>query len=50
MKLAAEKARGWTTERLCGRLEQAAELDYRMKTGQIDKELGLELFLLSLGA
>lgn len=50
VKLAAEKARGWTTERLGGRLEQAAELDYRMKTGRIDKELGLELFLLSLGA
>ncbi|CAM4266813.1 DNA polymerase III subunit delta [Paenibacillus tarimensis] len=50
VKLAAEKARTWKAERLGRHLAALADLDYRMKTGQVDKELGLELFLLSLGA
>ena len=50
VKLAAEKARSWTPERLAGHVHGIAELDYKMKTGQIDKELGLELFFLSMGA
>jgi DNA polymerase-3 subunit delta len=50
VRLAAEKARSWPEERLAERLREIAELDYRMKTGQIDKELGLELFLLKSGA
>jgi DNA polymerase III subunit delta len=50
VKLAAEKARSWTPERLAKHVHGIAELDYKMKTGQIDKELGLELFFLSIGA
>jgi DNA polymerase-3 subunit delta len=49
VRLAAEKARAWSEERLAERLREIAELDYRMKTGQIDKELGLELYLLRSG-
>jgi len=50
VRLAAEKARAWSEERLAERLREIAELDYRMKTGQIGKELGLELYLLQSGA
>jgi DNA polymerase-3 subunit delta len=50
VRLAAEKARSWSEERLAERLREIAELDYRMKTGLIDKELGLELYLLASGA
>jgi len=50
VKLAAEKARAWTPARLAKHVHGIAELDYKMKTGQIDKELGLELFFLSIGA
>jgi DNA polymerase-3 subunit delta len=49
VRLAAEKARFWSEERLAERLREIAELDYRMKTGQIDKEIGLELYLLESG-
>ena len=49
VRLAAEKARSWSEERLAERLREMAELDYKMKTGQIDKELGLELYLLESG-
>ncbi|SDW89596.1 DNA polymerase III, delta subunit [Paenibacillus sp. CF384] len=50
VKLAAEKARRFTTQTLGKHLNKLAELDYGMKTGRIDKTLGLELFLLSLAA
>lgn len=50
VKLAAEKARKFSVAALGGHLDRIADLDYRMKTGQIDKTLGLELFLLSLAA
>lgn len=49
VKLALEKSRKFTVPRLAALLSELAELDYKMKTGQIDKILGLELFLLSLG-
>lgn len=49
VKLAADKARRYNVERLGELLSALADLDYRMKTGRIDKELGLELFLLSAG-
>jgi len=49
VKLAAEKSTKLTLRRLGECLAELAELDYRMKTGQVDKALGLELFLLSFG-
>lgn len=49
VKLAAEKSRKFQTARLGKLLASLAELDYQMKTGAIDKTLGLELYLLSLG-
>ncbi|WP_028610345.1 DNA polymerase III subunit delta [Paenibacillus harenae] len=49
VKLAAEKSRKFQTARLGKLLASLAELDYQMKTGVIDKSLGLELYLLSLG-
>ncbi|MFF2481610.1 DNA polymerase III subunit delta [Paenibacillus sp. NPDC058071] len=49
VKLAAEKCRKFDVRRLGRLLSSIAELDYRMKTGAVDKSLGLELYLLSLG-
>ncbi|MWC27538.1 DNA polymerase III subunit delta [Paenibacillus sp. MMS18-CY102] len=49
VKLASEKAAKFSIAGLSKQLGELAELDYRMKTGQIDKTLGLELFLLSFG-
>lgn len=49
VKLAADKCRKFTVQRLGALLSAIAELDYKMKTGAIDKTLGLELYLLSLG-
>ncbi|BBH21328.1 DNA polymerase III subunit delta [Paenibacillus baekrokdamisoli] len=48
VKLAAEKAKRLSVQVLGGHLNRLAELDYKMKTGQVDKTLGLELFLLSV--
>lgn len=49
VKLSAEKSRKFTVPRLGQLLASLADLDYKMKTGAIDKTLGLELYLLSLG-
>lgn len=49
VKLAAAKARRFDTATLSRRLSELADLDYRMKTGQVEKMLGLELFFLSMG-
>lgn len=49
VKLAAEKSQKFKVARLGALLSDVADLDYKMKTGAIDKTLGLELFLLSLG-
>ncbi|MGM0880678.1 MAG: DNA polymerase III subunit delta [Bacillota bacterium] len=49
VKLAADKSRKFQTARLGKLLASLAELDYQMKTGAIDKTLGLELYLLALG-
>ncbi|MDQ6423328.1 DNA polymerase III subunit delta [Paenibacillus sp. LHD-117] len=49
VKLAAEKGKKFTPARLGKLLAALAELDYGMKRGLIDKALGLELYLLSLG-
>ncbi|WP_337588340.1 DNA polymerase III subunit delta [Paenibacillus gorillae] len=49
VKLAAEKSRKFAVPRLGVLLASIADLDYRMKTGAVDKVLGLELYLLALG-
>ncbi|AIQ65079.1 DNA polymerase III subunit delta [Paenibacillus stellifer] len=50
VKLAAEQARKFGGAQLKEILSRLADLDYQMKTGGIDKVLGLELFMLRLGA
>ncbi|MNG24528.1 DNA polymerase III subunit delta [compost metagenome] len=49
VKLAAEKTAKFSLKRLGDCMAELAELDFRMKTGKVDKTLGLELFLLSFG-
>ncbi|OMF22420.1 DNA polymerase III subunit delta [Paenibacillus sp. FSL H8-0548] len=49
VKLASEKSRKFQVAKLGKLLASLADLDYQMKTGAIDKTLGLELYLLSLG-
>lgn len=48
VKLAAQNARKYDANILLRYLEQLANLDIQIKTGQVDKELGLELFILSI--
>lgn len=50
VKIAGEQARKFQAERLRVILSHLSELDYQMKTGAVDKVLGVELFLLRLGA
>ncbi|MNW25212.1 DNA polymerase III subunit delta [compost metagenome] len=50
VKIAGEQARRFSLQQLSGMLHELAELDYRMKSGQIDKVLGIELLFLKLGA
>lgn len=50
VKLAGEQAHKFSSERLRQILSALADLDYKMKTGAIDKVLGLELFMLQLSA
>nr|WP_154957805.1 DNA polymerase III subunit delta [Paenibacillus xylanexedens] len=50
IKIAGEQARKFDADRLRKILSHLSELDYQMKTGAVDKVLGLELFLLRLGA
>ncbi|MEF2964769.1 DNA polymerase III subunit delta [Paenibacillus sp. M1] len=50
VKIAGEQARKFEPARLKRILSDLAQLDYQMKSGGIDKVLGLELFLLKLGA
>lgn len=49
VKLAGEQARKFDSRRLRQILSGLADLDYQMKTGAIDKVLGLEMFMLRLG-
>lgn len=50
VKIAGEQARKFEPARLKAILSDLARLDHQMKSGGIDKVLGLELFLLKLGA
>ncbi len=48
VKLALEKGREYSRELLLSYIEKLADLDFNIKSGLIDKELGLELFILSI--
>ncbi|WP_243386260.1 DNA polymerase III subunit delta [Bacillus kexueae] len=48
VKLANQKARNFREEELASILKQLADSDYAMKTGKMEKELVLELFLMKL--
>ncbi|WHX47760.1 DNA polymerase III subunit delta [Paenibacillus woosongensis] len=50
VKIAGEQARRFETAKLRQVLSELAQLDHQMKSGGIDKVLGIELFLLRLGA
>ncbi|MCD9023030.1 DNA polymerase III subunit delta [Cohnella silvisoli] len=50
VKITGEQARKFSQERLASMLSELADLDYSMKTGRIEKALGLELFLLKTGS
>lgn len=50
VKLAAEQARTHQASELAGWLAEAAELDYEMKTGRVDKAFGLEMFIMRIAA
>ncbi|MBS7021088.1 MAG: DNA polymerase III subunit delta [Firmicutes bacterium] len=48
IKKALEKGRMFESEMILTYLNQLADLDYQIKSGQMDKKLGLELFFLGL--
>ena len=48
VKLAIEKGRDYSRELLLTYIEKLADLDLNIKSGKIDKDLGLELFILSV--
>lgn len=48
ISLALEKGREYSSEVLLTYLEKLAELDFNIKSGTIDKDIGLELFILSI--
>lgn len=50
VRIAEQQGRSLNASKLATVLDQLADLDYRMKTGRVDKVLGLELFLLRLNA
>jgi DNA polymerase-3 subunit delta len=50
VKVAEGQAKKYDTAKLGQILSQLADLDYQIKSGRINKVLGLELFLLKLGA
>ncbi len=48
IKLALQKSHGFTESVLLNYIQQLATLDYQIKSGKIDKNIGLELFILSI--
>lgn len=48
VKKALEKARNYQGKVLINKLEDLADLDYNIKSGKIDKNIGLELFILNM--
>lgn len=50
VKITGDQARKFSQERLASMLSELADLDYAMKTGRVEKTLGLELFLLKTGS
>ena len=48
VKKALEKGRKYNSDRILKKLEDLADLDYQIKSGQLDKNIGLELFILSM--
>ncbi|MFC5405154.1 DNA polymerase III subunit delta [Cohnella soli] len=50
VKITGEQARKFSQQRLAALLSELADLDYAMKSGRVDKILGLELFLLKTGS
>ncbi|RAU94181.1 DNA polymerase III subunit delta [Paenibacillus sp. YN15] len=48
IKIASEQSRRFSFEQLASILSSLAELDYGMKTGKVEKTLGMELFILKL--
>ncbi len=48
VKLASQNAKKYDSDTLLNYLKQLADLDINIKTGKIDKQIGLELFIISL--
>lgn len=48
VKKALEKSRNYTDKKILSKLEELADLDYNIKSGNIDKNIGLELFILNM--
>lgn len=48
VKKALEKGRNYKIDTILNKLEELADLDYQIKSGIIDKNIGLELFILNM--
>lgn len=48
VKKVLEKGRKYSSDEILKKLEDLADLDYQIKSGQLDKNIGLELFILNM--
>jgi len=48
IKLALEKSRTYEAQNLLKHIDELGELDYQIKSGQIDKTIALEMFILTI--